>query len=110
MELDRSGGALQACERYRVLKLWRCATGVQMWRYGVRELASRGAGVQTWRYGMLEARCRCSDVEVCYVLFCMPEIVEGELCLMEAREAMRCVLLCNWRLWRVRSVRWRCRR
>ncbi len=43
----------------------------------------------------------------------MLEAVEGELCLLEmleVLEAMPCVLLCILRLWRVRSVCWRCRR
>ena len=33
----------------RVLELWRCAAGVQTWRYGARELWRRDIGVWIWR-------------------------------------------------------------
>src|SRR6266480_4493221 len=62
IEVRRSGGAatrrhggLEARCRYsdvefasRVLELWTCAVGVQMWSSGALEGA---AGVQTWMYG-----------------------------------------------------------
>jgi len=44
------------------------------------------------------------------VLICGLEAVEGELCLLEMPEVMRCVLLCIRRLRRVGSICWRCRR
>ena len=31
---------------------------------------------------------------MCRVLFCMLEVVEGDLCLLEVLEVMCCVLLC----------------
>ena len=58
------------------------------------------AGVVLYALEMLEGMGR--------VLRCMLEAVEGELCLLEVPEVMRCLLLCLGRLWRVRSVRGRC--
>ncbi len=62
----RRHGGLEARCRYsdvefasRVLELWTCAVGVQMWSSGALEGA---AGVQTWMYGARKLGRRAAGV------------------------------------------------
>jgi len=48
-------------EEYGVLELWTCAAGVQMWRYGARELWRR-ADVEAEKYGTRERGRRAAGV------------------------------------------------
>jgi len=61
IEIGSSRGALQMCERYGILELWRCAAGVQTWRQDFRELWRRAVG----RRGGMEIGSSRGGLQVC---------------------------------------------